>query len=638
MTPGPSMRIPVADVGPKSKANVLRYLDFQFENFKGIQKMSLDLGHQVTTLIGLNESGKTTILEAIYCFEYGSEDLDAINPDLASVHDYSQWIPIARRANFSDNIKLSTNVALDPKDKQALRTHMLRRFNLSLWSVPDQIKITESYEFRNSTFHKKGTSTWALNVEGTKGQQRISRPYGAGANEWHGAVDFLKARLPRIWYFPNFLFELPEKFCIAGPENGEEGESSESDKDRFYIRIFDNLFTQTVTGSSLETVITRARSTNRSDRRNLDALMLAVSEAVTRIVFEGWNRIFGRTAPTAQEVHIDVDTGAAGEVYLTLRIKGPDGYYELSERSLGFRWFFTFLLMTSFQGNVNENSKPLLLLDEPASNLHSSAQAELLKSFENLAAKCNVVYATHSHHLINLRWLESAYVVKNSALGSFEMPEYLNIRMGARTSITAMKYREFVNAHPDQVSYIQPVLDVMDYRPSELEPIPKVVLVEGKSDFYLLRYLTEVLEFKPEMRTVPGGGAGSLDTLIRLHIGWGKSFAILLDGDQEGRKQQIRYIQEFGPMITGRCVLLPDMCNDQSVSEIEDLLTDTDKAKMMKAVANGGAVRDAGKKLLHRAIIELYARKKQVTLGQASKSRVKMLIDSLTSLLDDGRI
>jgi predicted ATP-dependent endonuclease of OLD family len=130
----------------------LQYLDFQFENFKGIQKMSLGLGHQVTTLIGLNESGKTTILEAIYCFEYGSEDLDAINPDLASVHDHDQWIPIASRANFNDKIKISTNVALDNNDKQALRRHMLREFKLSLWGVPNQIRITESYEFRDSSF------------------------------------------------------------------------------------------------------------------------------------------------------------------------------------------------------------------------------------------------------------------------------------------------------------------------------------------------------------------------------------------------------------------------------------------------------------------------------------------------------
>jgi recombinational DNA repair ATPase RecF len=51
----------------------VRYKQFTFENFKGIEKMTLSLDGDVTTLIGLNESGKITILEAIFCFSYGQE-------------------------------------------------------------------------------------------------------------------------------------------------------------------------------------------------------------------------------------------------------------------------------------------------------------------------------------------------------------------------------------------------------------------------------------------------------------------------------------------------------------------------------------------------------------------------------------
>jgi AAA15 family ATPase/GTPase len=46
----------------------VRYTEFRFKNFKGIESMTLKLAGPVTTLIGLNESGKTTILEAIFCF------------------------------------------------------------------------------------------------------------------------------------------------------------------------------------------------------------------------------------------------------------------------------------------------------------------------------------------------------------------------------------------------------------------------------------------------------------------------------------------------------------------------------------------------------------------------------------------
>ncbi len=103
-----------------------------------------------------------------------------------------------------------------------------------------------------------------------------------------------------------------------------------------------------------------------------------------------------------------------------------------------------------------------------------------------------------------MRWLDSAYVVKNAALGSLDFADYVRQRMGANTSISATRYRQFVAEHPDQTSYFQPVLDLLDYRPSVLEPVPEVVLVEGKSDFYLLRYAHEILGLGADVKLVPG--------------------------------------------------------------------------------------------------------------------------------------
>lgn len=47
----------------------MRYKSFHIENFKGIKSATINLKtHEVTSvaLIGLNESGKTTILQAIH--------------------------------------------------------------------------------------------------------------------------------------------------------------------------------------------------------------------------------------------------------------------------------------------------------------------------------------------------------------------------------------------------------------------------------------------------------------------------------------------------------------------------------------------------------------------------------------------
>jgi ABC-type Mn2+/Zn2+ transport system ATPase subunit len=599
--------------------------------------MTLALRDDVTTLIGLNESGKTTILEAIYCFEYGAEDLDVIGPGIASLKEREHWIPISQRADFNGEIVISALVELDNWDKRDLRSHMKSDHGLVLSEVPNEILINEHYKFKSSRFQAK-KRTWALKIAGTKDRQRNPRPYDASSEEWQGAVEYLTAKLPRIWYFPNFLFELPEKFIITDQEE-DPWEEVVQDRDRFYRSIFENILRQTAPGATLEShIIDRIRSPRKSDQRNLDALLLAMSESVTRMVFEGWNRIFGRAVPSAQEVQLGVEVDSNDNVYVELKLKGPDGYYDLSERSLGFRWFFMFLLMTSFLGKAKmfwePFSKPLFLLDEPASNLHSSAQAELLKSFENLVDRCHLVYATHSHHLINIRWLDSAYVVKNNALASLKIGDYLNTRMGSRTSITAARYRKFVAEHPDQTSYFQPVLDLLDYQPSFVEPVPNVVMVEGKSDFYLLRYMAEVLGIDSDIRTVPGTGAGSLDTLIQLHIGWGKNFLILLDGDAEGIKQRERYEQKFGLLVKGRCVLLSDLCGESAVKEAEDLLSDVDKRQLISAIYSAGAQRPTDKKAFRQAIIELYGRKQAVPVRPSTVRRFEQVFSGLRRHLE----
>ena len=608
----------------------MMYKQFRFVNYKGIEDMTLSLNGDVTTLIGLNESGKTTILEAIYCFEYGAEDLDAIDPGIASLHDQAQWIPIAKRANFNGDIMVSAKITLDSDDKRGLRRHMKQDCGLELSEVPDLLSISESYKFRSSLYQKNKTRAWSLNIAGIKDRQRVPRRYDGKTPEWHSAVNYLTSRLPRIWYFPNFLFELPEKFLITARPSDDPWEEVVKDRDSFYRSIFENLLRQTAPGATLQShIIDRAKSTQRSDQRNLDALLLAMSESVTETVFEGWNRIFGRATPVAQEVHIGVELDALNDVYVEFKIKGPDGYYDLSERSLGFRWFFMFVLMTSLLGNVKPHSKPLFLLDEPASNLHPAAQAALLESFENLLNRCHLVYATHSHHLINLRWLDSAYIVKNNALSSLEITDYMNTRMGAKTSITVTGYRQFVVNHPNQTSYFQPVLDLLDYRPSTLEPVPNVVLVEGKSDFFLLRYMAEVLGINSTVRTVPGTGAGSMDSVIQLHIGWGKSFLILLDGDTEGVTQRTRYERKFGSLIHKRCVLLPDICGEPNVKEAEGLLSDADKAQLISAIYAPGIQQPTAKKALRQAVIELYARKQTVTVEASTIERFERLFNDL---------
>ena len=295
------------------------YREFRFTNFKGIEDVTISLEDSVTTLIGLNESGKTTILQALYCFDYGSEDMDALDPTIGSVHDTSQWIPISQRADFNDQVEIQATVSLDIHDQLGLRRHMSRAFDLTLSSVPKEIRVTEIYTFQSSRY-RSVQATWALDISGKKGRERKSRTYVGKDPEWHEAVNYLKGRLPRIWYFPNFLFELPEKFLISEEDDVDQEDSEnvdEADEQAlFYRSIFENILRQVAPTATLEShIIERVRSSQRADARSLEALLLRMSEFMTKTVFEGWNRIFGRSDLAAQEILLEVEIGDNGQVY-----------------------------------------------------------------------------------------------------------------------------------------------------------------------------------------------------------------------------------------------------------------------------------------------------------------------------------
>ena len=181
---------------------------------------------------------------------------------------------------------------------------------------------------------------------------------------------------------------------------------------------------------------------------------------VTQVIFDEWNKIFGRNI-TGKQINFKCDSVDKGNYYIEMTIQDHDGNHLISERSLGFRWFFVFLLLTQFRGfRRNMPKNVLFLFDEPASNLHPTAQAKLLDSFEKLTSKCKVLYTTHSHYMINPKWLEGTYVVKNEGLNYQEDEDKYSSK---KTNIKLEQYRQFVIKNPDQTTYFQPILDLLDY-------------------------------------------------------------------------------------------------------------------------------------------------------------------------------
>jgi len=358
-----------------------------------------------------------------------------------------------------------------------------------------------------------------------------------------------------------------------------------------------------------------------------ESVLSKMGSNISRTVFTNWNRIFKRTSGRKEivvKIYKEKDAEGQEHWYLQLRLKESDEYYSISARSLGFRWFFAFRLLTHYRGfrqGVPDNV--LFLFDEPASNLHSTAQSQLLESFAQFPPNSSIVYTTHSHHMINPAWLEGTFVVKNEGL---EYDDSYDDYSAANTEITLHKYREFAVKHPNQTNYYQPILDVLDYCPSNLENIPDVVMLEGKNDFYTLKYVNEkIFQNTNNINLMPGAGAGSLDSAIRLYLAWGRNFIVLLDSDEGGRTQKERYQKTFGILVENKIFSLEDINTKWKKKTMEGLFTDSEMDIIQRQSYPDSL--KYNKKHFNRAIQEAYLNNKIINLSKTTKSNFERVIE-----------
>lgn len=86
----------------------------------------------------------------------------------------------------------------------------------------------------------------------------------------------------------------------------------------------------------------------------------------------------------------------------------------LEERSKGFQWFFSFDLRLMQE---QKSSSYILLLDEPGLHLHPDAQTDLVKTLEEYSTRNTIIYTSHLPFMVDLRHPERIRVVEEQASG-----------------------------------------------------------------------------------------------------------------------------------------------------------------------------------------------------------------------------
>ena len=528
----------------KETENYFSYKSIDIKQFRGLDRVSLNFSrNDLVLLLGLNESGKTSILKAIEYFDFNNDpepnELKSFFTSIRNKQDIDCSTPttITARIEFSQplDFKFFARALRSAKVAASFR-HTVEAF-VSSANDRGSVTITRVIPFNNGNAgpsYYKFEDIFPLSnpeLESVLAQEIVRRS-------------------PYIMYFEDFQDAIPERIYT---NKRSEGFNS------IWYEIIDGIFFNTDSSYSVKKFLSYYSKNNpRGD--DARTVLTRVNNTLQDTFTTKWRELSGVKEIVRTEIVFQ-----ESKKYFEVKVAESDGTtYSVHERSKGAIWYLAFLMKTEFRRKkLREGSgKPIYLIDEPASNLHSTAQSNMVRDFEKLVEDTTVIYTTHSRYLISQSNVKNTYVVSR--------------RDG---SVSCEKWGEYIKGRDAKISYYQPLYDCLQIVPNSFEiPWGRAIITEGPSDAAALEVMQMVLGESATHVIYPGSGATNLSTLISLNMGWSARFRVLLDADLQGKEQKARYMEEFG--------LLEDqfVMQLEERPEIEKVFEQTELVQMYEAV------------------------------------------------------
>jgi hypothetical protein len=532
--------------------------------FKSINEpQTVSIEPSVTVLVGMNEAGKTVFLQALEK-SYDAIGAAKFNPvedyprkDLASYLRTHKTQPAEATA-------LTYQLSSDELSKlnSELRTALPAGFTFSVHHAYDnssRIEISVSEEpvlasLREAPGLSSDTKAALASVTTVRGipqalanvsltdkdkawfaevQERIKKCAEGSIVRWE-VSEWLRPRIPRFAFFGEYEM-LPSKVNLTDlAERAHAFRAGNTQNPRQPARVdlrlpephhLGVLALLRMADIAIEDV------TRPGGYESLKARLESVSIRLTDQIFEFWMQ----NADLEVEIDIKEDPSDVApfsngpNLYLRIKNRRHRGVSTpFHQRSRGFTWFFSFLVwfdnvQHQLQADRELRERDLiLLLDEPGLNLHALAQADFLRYIDDLAAKHQVLYTTHSPFMVQTHRLHQVRVVED------------------RPKLGTIISDHVTNSDPKTLFPLQAALGWT--LAQNLFISEKNLLVEGPSDLLYLKAMSLLLEaqgrvcLREDITIVPTGGLDKVVTFIALLGANGLKFAVL--HDYHGRPEQ----------------------------------------------------------------------------------------------------
>ena len=114
----------------------MRYQSFRIQNFRGIKDTTVQLqtvaGASVFAFVGLNESGKTTVLEAIHSFAPDEGTRELIGEGDRDKGSFKSLVPRHQLSEFTGKISVTATLTISADDKVTFASDLSRQHKLEV--------------------------------------------------------------------------------------------------------------------------------------------------------------------------------------------------------------------------------------------------------------------------------------------------------------------------------------------------------------------------------------------------------------------------------------------------------------------------------------------------------------------------
>jgi hypothetical protein len=245
-----------------------------------------------------------------------------------------------------------------------------------------------------------------------------------------------------------------------------------------------------------------------------------IAQAITQQINNSWSQ---------KDIEISIRREGGSKLKLYMRdLTASDleevrrGLTRPSQRSYGFRWFFSFFVDVLADSETDSIEENILLFDDPAVYLHPEGKRDWLETVvKEISETEQVIYTAHSPYLIDKRRPTRVRIVED------------------KQDVGTTVHRDIFDPEADPDS-LEPLRNALGINLGDSPFISrKTVLVEGPSDYYIITGVIEYFDKFEDRRHFefdkisinPTNGADQMPHRASWLSAQDIDFAMILDSD-----------------------------------------------------------------------------------------------------------